>query len=651
MDVISRVNETLDGFKNDNRVLDAYYSFEPWDVKKRPQWMIEQAQRDGIDLYTDEMMHHIGNDPHDFQSGIILSTAFCTSAYGGTSIGKSYPIIFKAVAMLTGVLPLSFQYDKGADTGAKRPINEDNIRRFGRFDSRSGTFIDNDETATMPEGWNEWDCGNIIGAGKFPEELILPPGGEIWLLTTQKVLLNFWWPRFTDPSRRIIPEHLIDKTQNGGFREKDRIVYTQRNGKICCITYDSNFDKAEGERAHLVIFDEEPPRENMFHSGMQHGDRVMLIETPYRGITWSRDVVFPKKKTSDYVSFHASQYDSPYQTKAKIDARRKVMPKYEIKARIWGIPSDVVGKPFFDYDKISLWVQRYAALPYKAMRFDPTAEFRGIRGLELKDGTYIPGLMDVGVRRTEVEELNSKSVWRVYEERLPDVAYLFLVDPAEGAEKPEEAQDVCASLIMRQPILEQKEERPKIVASLRSTLPTIAFARTCSFAMRYYHNATLGAETKRHEVNATFAAELRDWPYWYYMTVTSDKTGKPKKHPGFDCNAATRLSVFDLIGEWLDSYEENQYPEIPDLPLLIELMDCVVGKRGRPDHTRNGTLDTTQCFGIGLHILKFSPEQVRYHGSRNDLTQSYKRDKWMADRHPQQQVSNICGLGKLGFRN
>jgi phage terminase large subunit-like protein len=503
----------------------------------------------------------------------------------------------------------------------------------------------------LPTGWKEWDCGNIKGVGKFPEQLILPPGGEIWLLTTQRVLLNFWWPRFQDPMRRIIPEHLIDKTKNGGYKEKDRTVFLQRDSKIGCITYESGFDKAEGQRANVVIFDEEPPQEKMFHAGMQHGDMIMLIETPYRGITWSKDVVFPKTVSSDYSSFHATQYDSPYQGRAKIEARRKTMPKYEIKARIWGIASDIEGKPYYDYDKLSIWVQRYAAPQYTLATFDPQSDFRGIRGLQFDDQTFIPGLLETMIKRGKPSEPDGKATWCMYEDVIEGQAYLLLADPAEGAEDPEEAQDVCASMIMRPPIAEKEEDRPKIVASLRSTLPTIAFARVCSYAARYYNNSMLGAETMRHAVNAAFAAELRDWPYWYHMTVTNDKTKTAKTCMGFDPNSKTRFSIFELIGEWIDSFEACQYPGIPDYPLLVELMECVVGKHGRPDHTRNGTLDSTMCFGTGLHILKFSPEQVRCNGSnKQTLSVEEKRARWYGARHPKRQPDN-CGLSMLGYKN
>ena len=73
---------------------------------------------------------------------------------------------------------------------------------------------------------------------------------------------------------------------------------------------------------------------------------------------------------------------------------------------------------------------------------------------------------------------------------------------------------------------------------------------------------------------------------------------------------ANRYSVFELIRGWLNSVEAHELPEIPDIDLLRELLACIVGKNGRPDHTKAGSLDIAICFGILLYVFKNSPEQI-----------------------------------------
>jgi len=213
--------------------------------------------------------------------------------------------------------------------------------------------------------------------------------------------------------------------------------------------------------------------------------------------------------------------------------------------------------------------------------------------------------------KEKVGHENRTDAWCIYEDVKVGIPYVMAVDPAEGAQNPDEAADMCAAIVMRP---SDKDSRPVIVATLRSTLETIPFAWCCARGARYYNNALLAAETRRGAVNATFAAEMRDWRWWLKMVQTNDVTQRDKQHIGFDTNSKTREMIFEYITEWIGSFNEDEYPMIPDEGLLHELAACVVGKNGRPDHTRDGTLDSTICFGILLWVFRNAADQIRYNG-------------------------------------
>jgi len=606
MNALDAIAEEIGQHVEDKQATSLFYSFEPWNVEERPQWIKRQAEKDGVDLYAPKFLKHVGDDPHEFQTGYLLSEAFFRSIVAGTSIGKSYVALMEAVIMITAQIPISLRYPKGEDTGVKRLISPENIRRFGRFDSRTGEFIDHDDTAEVPESWQEWDCGNIVGAGEYPKKKIGGHGEKVWIGTKHRALLQYWWPRIGPGEPKcIIPEILIDHNRDGGFSKQDYTVYLARGGAISAITYDSGYSKFEAERVHAMIFDEEPDDQRCVQAGQQRGQFFSLVMTPYNGITYTRDIVYPDRKSPEKATFHASQYDSPYQSRKLIETRRMNMNPWDISARVWGIYSEATGSPYFDRPKINAWLHKYALISSLA-QFMPQYPYENIEEL-----------MSIPVHRIDVDKDDQQTTWRIYEEPKPGMAYAVGVDPAEGAAEPGAAGDVCAAVFARRrlPEEEYQEDRPLVIAAtIRSTVETYEFARICGYAMRHYNNALLCAETKRAACNATFAAALRDWPFWYRMVTVQDSTRKPREIKGFDTNAATRGSIFDLITAWVNSCGENEHPDIPDEMLLRELAACVKGKKGRPDHTRNQTLDTTLAFGILLYVFKNAENQVQYFG-------------------------------------
>lgn len=596
-DAFEELRQQMDVFAAKKQT-SAFATFEPWDVKERDPEVVEQARKDSVDLDDAEFIRHTGKAPHPFQTGYLTCNAFFRALLAGSQVGKSFAALTDAIIMLTGEIPFSMQYDAGVDTGIKRIINRANVIRFGRRCVGTNKLMDNDPTVE-PDG--TWDCGNVIGVGKYPTSKIGPPGSEIWIGTYMKAATEYWWPRFTEVARMIIPEYLIDKTKGvDGFNTKDRIIYLQRDTKIAIITYESGYQRYEAEKVWGIIFDEEPPDERAVAAALTHCHYFSLVETPYNGITYTKKLLFPDKMSSDKRVFHATQYDSPYQSRKQIEIVRQNMKPWEIISRVWGIHSEVRGRPYFDREKISTWLRRNMR-KVELVRFNPEQPANSIEDIMLTQ-----------MRAEKQDAINKRDVWKVYEDREIGVPYVMAVDPAEGAEKADEAADVCAAIIMRPP--RQKETRPQIVATLRSTLETIPFSWCCARAARYYNNALLAAETRRGAVNATFAAEMRNWRWWFKMTTLNDTTQQAKEHNGFDTNSRTREAIFELIQEWVCAHIEGEYPNIPDDELLQELAACVVGKNGRPDHTYDGTLDTTVCFGILLWVFRHAENQIRYNG-------------------------------------
>jgi len=595
-----------------------FYMFEPYDVVKRPEWVIEQARKDGVDLYSEEMLYHIGADPHRFQTGFLMSTAPFRSIVAGSRNGKTCLDLIELAIMISGEKPLSMRVAKGVKTGFKRKISKENIIRFGRFDVRSGTFIDHDATAVLPEGWDEWDCGYIEGAGVYPDEKIPKPGSTIWIGCTQRALTERWWPAFeNEENDDFFPKEFIDRKRGyNGYMKSENVVFGVRRMRIAMISYESGFRKFEaaGKEAigiHAVFFDEEPPDQACVTAAVTRCKYFSISETPYLGMTYTKQLIFnPKKDRKKNQVFHATIYDSPYMDKETIIHRRSLYPAHEIGARIWGLHTELKGKPYFDRTKLNAWI-RANKIPFELCRFRPFKEYDGMYSRQDHEK---PGLFDVDILLEQnIKEENQRDVWRIYEKVRDGMAYFLTADSAEGSDVRSESGDVLASLVMRPPI--GSEQFPQIVASLRSTLKTVYFARACSWALRYYNNALLCAEgPTRGSFNALFYAELDDYPYWYNQPSERWSTRKFRTVKGFDTNVATRPAIFDIITEVLSEYEITEVPEINDAPLLRELAACILAvKNGklRPDHPSDGSLDTTICFGQGLYVFKHSPEQIK----------------------------------------
>jgi len=474
-----------------------FYYFEPFAVKKRPEWVIAQMKRDGVDLYTDEFVDANLTDPHSFQDGYLLSAAPMRTLLAGSRVGKTITALIELAIMVSGEKPISLRFEKGVKTGFKRKITKENIIRFGRFNSNTGDFIDHDFNAIEIDGGKgEWDCGHIVGAGVYPDEKIPKPGETIWIGTTQRALTEQWWRRFEDDQEGMFPREFIDRKRGyNGYMKSENVVFGIRNIRIAMISYESGFRKFEaaGRESygiHAVVFDEESPDQACVTAAINRCKYFSMVMTPYLGMTYTRQLVFDKKRnrTKNKV-WHACLYDSPYFDLETINHRRSLMPPHEIGARVWGLHTELKGKPYFDRMKVTNWIRKFKA-PYELVKFRPFEEFDGMRSRPDRDK---PGLMDVEILlEKKIKEENQQNVWRMYEDVKEDMAYFVMADSAEGSDVPIEAGDVLAAMIMRPPTGEEKF--PQIVATLRSTLKTVNFAWVVGYATRYYNNALLCAE-------------------------------------------------------------------------------------------------------------------------------------------------------------
>ncbi len=604
MDFGSSIANGLDKSANKEHHTHPFWTFEPWDIVQRPEWMLRKAAEDSVNLYDPQFVEVFGRDPKEFQTGYFMSLKQVRFLIAGSQIGKSICPLMEMLIMISGQLPYAFRYEKGEDTGVKRAITPENIHRYGRIDTSTHKVIDYRTNVPQAKDWNEWDCGNIMGAGIYPQEKIPEAGSQIWIGTIAESIKKYWWPKLTHPEKRVLPIEFVNTALgNNGVNASDKIVHCMRGITIFIMSFEQGHTKFESEKCCLYIGDEETTTEEIYASALLHAKYVAMAMTPLKGISWSKRLVYDLDYDAD--RFHATQYDSPYVSREKVDKDRVGLSIWIRQARIWGLYAEQTGVPYFDRAKLNIWAQRYQ-MHREWVSFAPRKEWYKMKGD--RRISPLPGLVDVDIHMTPEQDNNDTTSWRMYEDRKAGEGYVLAADPAEGAEDPEDCGDVSAAIIVRKDTM--NDLRPYIVCTLRSTLPTIAFARVCAYAMRYYNNALLAAESGIGAENKAFELEVEDWPYWYMCTVTRDATGSPRQKRGFVMKTKQREAIFKEIEAYLAEYDVEDYPNIPDVPLLEEMAAAVVGKNARCDHTKKGSLDSTVCFGILLHVFNHDSDQI-----------------------------------------
>ena len=611
-----------------------FYHFEPWDVEERSQEIMDQAEADGINLYNDDYARTKNIGAHLFQSGLLLSTKTFRASIAASQTGKTVPAQVEVVIQLTGEIPVSLRHDRGVDTGIRRIISKNNIRRFGRF--RDGSFLDNN---TKAERDDTWDCGTIIGCGIYPREKIIPNDYKektIWIGTTQKAFQENWWPWVMDRDKCMIPDDFIDRSKaNNGISTEFHTVHIIGGRRLVFLTFESGFRKFESIRVWWCHFDEESPDNKCLTGAVAHSEMFSISMTPLMGITYTKKMFFPKKPNPNFDVFHACAYDSPYQTVKTIMMTRSVCEDWEIGSKIWGLHSGNVGKPYYNRRKILLWTQNFQRIPERLVEFEPSAGYQGVTRQEF---STVGGLVDVKINAMDHEKEDGRRVWRIYEDVEEGIAYFLVSDAAAGVELKEkedvnidelEHGDWGKSEILRSPTREDRNSDgsqctvPIIVATIQSLVPAEEFAWVCMMASLYYNGALLCSECgqTRGAHNGIFYSEARDYPFWFKQQ--KKKTMNYKEQKGVDTNVKTRQLFFDCVQVHFSSFAEDDYPHIPDERILEEATECVSvesgkGKKPKPDHPRNGSLDFLICFGQALFVFKHFKTQIQWHRTKGN---------------------------------
>lgn len=586
----------------EGRTSDSFYYYEPWD--------------------TPEDNRDYGSE--GFQRAYHQSIKPMRMSIAGNRLGKSHQMGYEAVIAMTGEVPYSLRYEEGFETNIPRLWEDDgpdspgalNRIRFGFIDPDTGRWHppNRDRSLKRPTWPSDAPCGYIIGAGVYPSIKISTRKRDSFWICTYKVTRDERWVKFLAD---IIPAQFKDTRWNAdGYSVRDTKFRLTNGNEITFITYEQGPSRAQGANIFGVALDEEP-KDRKFWTEVDQRlisagfDGFMSMSfTPLLGLSWSYyDLFLPVTKglMQSVDLFHATQYDSPFFSREMIDRKKQKYKNWEIQARIYGKYSEMQGRPYFDFDKLIGdditvgWVPRF--IP----RSVPTI----FRPKDLVN--EIDLLSSIGSKMVKEnivrEEYSHEAYYEVFEEGVDlDCAYFMTCDTAEGHENEEMAADANSSMIFRTPRPREDISYPILVAAMRTTMPTLSFARECWYAAIYYNYCTMIPETTG-ETGASFATEIRRWPFFYHSTVVNDKTRKTEQKWGFKMTASTRRPVWDMVGDYIDSHDSPQCMRFE--PLLRECAAAIYGKNGRPDHPDRGHSDCIISFGIGLYAYKNGRSQLR----------------------------------------
>ena len=591
-----------------------YWGYIPVDLEVLPQWVLDQAKADGAEIDSPKMLEIYSARPRRFQSAIHLGPVLVKGEkdwewsehtqiiHAPTKIGKTECAMMEAKIEASHLVPICMQHDKGVDTGVPIDVTDANIARWGRW--RHGVKLDNDVFADKD---GTWDCGNIIGIGKYPKEKFAPAGAKIMILTTKMARDEKWWPDFKNKSKRNLPEGCIDTSKgNEGFDNEKFIVFFHGDREIHISTYETGPYAVEAtDPFWLLILDEEPYSHDIWITGITHSKRRILIETPYDGLTWTKDLV--RKAGDGHACYHAIYADSPYLTAGQVKQLRADGKPWDILARLYALYTAKSVRPFFDPVIVNAWRQTQMFRKTIGV-FESTDIWREPLELTKLKVTWMP-TGDKDLKRT----------CEMYEDVRIGVPYMIGIDTALGSVDPEGVGDGNTACVQRAPT-ENEGEDPITVLTLHSTLPVDLFAREVLQIARYFNNAIIAPEMGiRGASNGIFAAYTASWPYWFRMVITSDATNRQEEHKGFDTNQRTRPMLFALAAEYV-LRNRSKCPLLCER-LVDEMAACVIIPRGKtegPDHTKGGSLDMFIAWAIGLYVFKYASHQVTLNNSRND---------------------------------
>ena len=581
-----------------------FYCFEPWEPEP--------------------------NTGRKFQTSFFQSTSRINLSVAGNRNGKTLMEAVDAVIMMTGRLPICFQYPKGHVTDIPRPwkkhktpktIDNLNKLRFGFLDPDTGRWIPPLKKPDMPEPDDRTDeapCGYIVGVGEYPAEKICPQAGSsIWITSWSQVINERWVPLL----KQLIPKDCLSLTSGiQGFSKKDHKFYLHNGSEMLLISYEKGHRRVQGAGIWAVKMDEEPLDrkfwteldQRLIDAGFQGW--MSMSYTPLNGISWSYEDLYKPAldgKLKHVSLFNATQYDSPFIAVDVVDEKRSSMKAWEIKPRIYGQFSDMKGKPYYDYEKLlgdkdggKGWIHKFVTIADYA-KLMPTVRTESRTGL-------FPQIPKFHILTKDIDISDpTHDFWELYEKDVKiDGRYLVTADTAEPNTEIDSDIDRNVAYVFRCPLGNEDDQWPVLVASMRVGINAAAFAREMMLAGMYWNGAVLAPE-RRGETGATALAEIREYPWKYLSTVQDERTRRITQKIGFDTTQKTRTPVFDLVGDYINSHDSAQC--MKHRYLLKEASQIIYGRRGRPDHPDKGTSDCVVAFGIGLYIYRYDEGQIQNH--------------------------------------
>jgi hypothetical protein len=223
-----------------------------------------------------------------------------------------------------------------------------------------------------------------------------------------------------------------------------------------------------------------------------------------------------------------------------------------------------------------------------------------------KKSSSVKEMIATGINKMPADG-TSAIPWEMYEDVQPTGVYWLAADCARGNDDPDQAQDHSVAHIFRKP-MDKEENEPVHVATLRTTVPNVAFAWLCLYAAIYYNNALMCPES-RGEDGAVFCVEIKDYPYWFRMPSANDRTGKVTDKIGFDTNSKNRKIAVDKMRKWVNEHADN--PKIKHLRTIIEIHEAIY-KKERMDHPERGATDGLIAFAIGLYVYEEAFFQIQF---------------------------------------
>ena len=317
----------------------------------------------------------------------------------------------------------------------------------------------------------------------------------------------------------------------------------------------------------------------------------------------------------DIEIYHCTQFDCPYKTFGEVMKKLRLMKKWQVGARIFGLHTENSGRPYYEemYDQIN-------------------THLRGARQV-CEYYRILPGFQwdtpfDIARQADELVWMESdetcRDAWQIYEKPKAGTAYFMSVDTAEGSEDESQEQDRHAAHIFRPPV-KGEPDWPVQVATLDTGLECDQFAPLTLYGCAAYNNCMLAPEAVGKSAGI-YLLLTRDWPFKFTMVITNDITKKQTEKYGFFTMGSNRTLLFDLVGNMMKDCAELPMFGLRGLKVLKQISGTIVGRGGRPDHKKRRRNDSLMSLGIGYYVYRNSRELILDHS--DEYRSNENLDPW-----------------------